>query len=125
MSDLDPSPRLQFSTRWLLAAVAVVALLLGAGVVAGGLLDAFLLRPAVTLFIPTCLLVVALHSKGEVRASAIGGLVPYAWMLADVFPGVGTWGVSGGRLWIALMVVACGLIGKLTYRWLDRNGLLR
>jgi hypothetical protein len=77
MSNLSPLPRLQFSLRWLLAAMAIAALLLGIlSFSAGQILVGICLFVLFHGVLPTAALVGAIYARGDLRACAIGVLVP-------------------------------------------------
>lgn len=121
MSSTAPS-RYQFSLRWLLIAMAVIAVLLGISVIAGDYVNALVVRPLVLLVVPACLLIFVVYGRQDLRAFGIGGLVPYVTILADKFPGtpfIG--GTFISRIWILLLVVACGAAAVTTRRWIDRR----
>jgi hypothetical protein len=121
MSSTDPS-RFQFSLRWLLIAMAVIAVLLGISVIAGDYVNALVVRPLVLLVVPACLLVIVVYGRQDLRAFGIGGLVPYVTILADKFPGTPLFGGNfTSRIWTLLLVVACGAAAVATRRWIDRR----
>jgi hypothetical protein len=119
MSSTSPS-RYQFSLRCLLIAMAVIAILLGASLIAGDYVNALIVRPFVLLVVPACLLIFVVYGRQELRAFGIGGLVPYVAILADKFPGTPLFGGAFiSYIWILLLVVACGATGVATRRWID------
>jgi hypothetical protein len=118
MSSPNTPPRFQFSLRWLILTVTVVALLLGLWTILGRFAEAVV--AALVLFVvPTPLVVAAIYGRGDLRTFSIGALVPF----------VMTWlrGPAPGFFSIALLLLSmliCGGVAVVTRRWLARRGLL-
>jgi len=124
MSNQSPAPRFQFSLRWLLISVAVVALLLGLGsfpIGQGllGLLLAIMLRG----LLPTVAIVSAIYGRGDVKAFAIGAAVCSIPVLTS---DIGPMNFAGLLLATISQLIAmglCGFVAMATRRWLARHGL--
>ena len=116
MSSPNPPPLFQFSLKWLLVAVAVIALLLGFGAFP---LLAVLLR----VLLPTVAIVAAIYSRGDVRTFAIGAAVSCIPLLTGEVgrPGISTL-FLGTISQLAVMGI-CGVAAVVTQRWLVRRGL--
>jgi len=119
MSNSSPPPRLQFSMRWLLAAVAVVALVLGLlSFTAGQLLVGVCLLVALRGLVPTAAAVGAIYARGDLQAFAIGALVP---CISVVTSGDEPWYRSGPILGVLLhltTIALCGATAVVLRRWI-------
>jgi len=123
MSKPDSLPRFQFSLRWMLIAVTVVAVLLGlgafqAGQMLVGLLFAIVLRGV----IPTVAVVAAIYGRGDVRAFAIGAVVACAGVLTTELGSIGTAGLVISTISQLVLTAICGIVAVATRRWLDGRG---
>ena len=117
-------PRFQFSLRWLLIGVTVVALFLGLTSLLGEGLFELIFVAAIFCILPTPLVVVTIFGHGELRTFAIGGLVPWLWFWVNGEPFsqlsiietliIGTWLPATGAV--------CGVIAMTTHRWLVERG---
>lgn len=119
-------PRFQFSLWWLMVLVTVVAISLGASALLGGLIAWLLFEAVVMCAVPTPLIIGAVFGRGDLRAFAIGGLVPWLLLWADS-PAISTGNWFAGRallLGIFVMVtsVACGIVAVVSRRWIERLG---
>jgi hypothetical protein len=114
------APRFQFSLAALLLLITVTAVFLGlVTTVAGSIL--FLVFSWIILYIlPTVILVWAIYGSGDVRAFAIGALVP---IVAFTIQGQTAAGHSFMERTIGLAATSgvCGLVASITRRWLLEN----
>ena len=124
MSNQSPAPRFQFSLRWLLISVAVVALLLGLGSfpIGQGILG-LLLAVVLRRLLPTVAIVSAIYGRGDVKAFAIGAAVCSIPILTtEIGPmNFAALGIATVSQLIAMGL--CGFVAVATRRWLARHGL--
>lgn len=124
MSNQSPAPRFQFSLRWLLVSVAIVALVFGLGSfpIGQGLLG-LLLAIMLQGLLPTVAIVTAIYGRGDVKAFAIGAAVCSIPILtAEIGPmNLAGLGIATVSQLIAMGV--CGFVAVATRRWLARHGL--
>jgi hypothetical protein len=121
MSSPSSLPRFQFSLRWLLIAVTIVAVLLGflsfqIGQILVGLCVFVVLRGIV----PTAALAGAIYGRGGLRAFAIGALVPCVPVLTSGAEPWDRWGwgfVSGAAIHLAAIGI-CGVVAVVARRGL-------
>src|SRR5882724_943480 len=106
MPTFDLPPRFQFSLRNMLIAVAVLAVLLGLFAVAGGILT-WLLAAVVIWILPTPLVVSAVYARGDLRAFAIGALVPWVSLWTSQYLGGSVLSVVGQTLQLLVMAAIC------------------
>jgi hypothetical protein len=118
MPTFNLPPRFQFSLRGMLIAVAVVALVLGLGAVAGGLLI-WLLTALVIWLLPTPLVVAAIYGRGDLRAFSIGALVPWASFWASGPAASSLVAIVDSTLWLLFMGGLCGFVAVATRRWIE------
>jgi hypothetical protein len=120
MTHIDSSsgPPFQFSLRWLLIVVTVVALLLGLMVMFGGGVFANVLL----LLYPTPLVVTIVYAKGEVRTFAIGAVVPWLSLAFLGSSRYANWAQLETVLWMLFLAGLSGAVAVFTRRWLVRNG---
>jgi hypothetical protein len=118
MPTFEFPPRIQFSLRGLLIAVAVVAVLLGVAAVANGILS-WLLAVVVMWVLPTPVLITAIYGRGDARALCIGALVP--WIPAILGRSVqgSLIDVMESTVWLLVMAGVCGVVAMLTRRWIE------
>ena len=95
--------------------ITVVAVLLGLAVTLGGYLVP-LFAFVTWCVLPVPLVICAIFGRGDVRAFAIGGLVPWFLISRDRFPPPLLW----LPVWLLVTLIVCGTIGVLTHRWLQR-----
>lgn len=110
--------RFQFSLRWLLIVVTVFALLMGISAVLGDGVR-FIIGIVVYVILPTPFVITAIYARGDVRAFAIGALVPWAAMWVD---GVPRSTPLSEVIWFLFVGGLCGAIAVLTRRWIVREG---
>jgi hypothetical protein len=95
--------------------ITVVAILLGLSVTLGGILVP-LFAFVTWCVLPVPLVICAIFGRGDLRAFAIGGLVPWFLMSGDRFPSPLLW----LPVWLLVTLIVCGTIGVLTHRCLQR-----
>jgi hypothetical protein len=125
MSNSSPAPRFQFSLRWLLISVAVVAVVLGLatftiGQAFIGLLLAILLRGV----FPTIAVISAIYGRGELRTFAIGAVVCSIPVVTSELGPMNSAGLIVGTISQLMAMGLCGVVAVATHRWLARHGLL-
>jgi hypothetical protein len=96
--------------------VTVVAILLGLAVTFQGL-TSLILASLIWCVLPTPLVICAIFGRGDVRAFAIGGLIPWFPLLRAAAPAP----VLLLPVWLVVMSLICGTIGAATYRWVIRH----
>jgi len=121
MSNASSLPRFQFSLRWLLVAVTAFAVVLG--------LSKFLGEPFVRciawivyVVAPTPLIAAAIYARGDIRAFAIGALVPWVLLGSELRLQSTSWSGLGLVFWLVLFGGLCGSIAVATRRWIERHG---
>jgi hypothetical protein len=123
MSNPTQVPRFQFSLRWLMLLVVVVAILLALVITAEQFLLRWFLAPITFFVLPTLYLIVAIFDRGDRQSFAIGALVPASVSIlgADVgrFSSFSGWIAS--TVWLLMMSAACGLVAVATHRWVVQN----
>jgi hypothetical protein len=106
--------QVQFSLSRLMIAVTVIALVLGVLVIAEDLVFGIIAIFVWCVF-PTPFIILALFGRGDLRAFAIGGLVPWLTYFR---------GVPGSvELLFSLIIVSpiCGAVAVAAFRWLGRH----
>lgn len=117
-------PRFQYSLKWLLIAVTVVAVLLGM-FASFAYAFWFVIVAIFWCVIPTPLLIGAIYGQGDLRTFAIGALVPWLafWWNPPVPPtGPYLGRLLGWALFLFVMSGACGAVAVATRRWIERWG---
>jgi hypothetical protein len=116
MPDTAPPsvPRFQFSLRWLLVVMTVVAVVFGFSAVFG---EGFFANILFALF-PTPVVVAIIYARGELRTFAIGSVIPWLYLahLSDNPVQIET------IIWLFVLAGLCGAIAIATRRWIERNG---
>jgi hypothetical protein len=111
-------PRFQFSLAWLLIALTVVAVILGLGASLGPVIGValFVLNLIVRCVVPTPLVICAIFARGQLRAAAIGALMPFVAILP--------WEAQSASLIALTLTVVCsavcGFLAAATWRWIRR-----
>jgi hypothetical protein len=116
------APRFQFSLATLLVLITVTAIFLGVvTTVAGSIL--FAVFSWILLYIlPTVVFACAIYGRGDVRAFAIGALIPIvAFMLRGPMAGARSSGLVESVFSTAITSGICGLVAAITRRWLLDN----
>jgi hypothetical protein len=114
--------RFQFSLRWLLVTVTVVALLFGWSVVIGDR-PFRMLAAGLYLIVPTPLVIGAIYGRGDTRAFSIGALLPWISRWSDGVPtGMTLIYLLQSLTWLLLIGAVCGALAVATRRWLIRRG---
>ncbi len=109
MSRTSPPSRWQFSLRWLLGAVAFIAVLLGLlSFSAGQLLVGLCLFIMLRGIVPTAALVAAIFARGDLQAFAVGALVPCISVIASGDEPWGRWGPVFGVVLQLATIALCG-----------------
>lgn len=124
--DSSPShsrtPRFQFSLRWLMIVVTVVALLLGLGVFAAGqVIVGLLLAIVLRGVIPTVAIVAAVFGRGETRALAIGAVVACIPILTTEIGPLRFSALIAGTISQFVAIGICGGVAVVTCRWIERH----
>jgi len=125
MSSPTPPPLFQFSLRWLLVVLTIVAVGLGLlsvlGNAIGGLFWFLLFVVA-----PAPLLIAAIFGRGDVQAFSIGVLVPWGVLTLEGFQhGIPLAKVAVACTSLLIEGVICGGVAVATRRWLKRQMLDR
>jgi hypothetical protein len=121
MPSFDIPPRLQFSLRGMLIAVAVLAVLIWLSTAVAGLL-LWVTWSLVYLLLPTPFVIAAVYTRGDIQAFAIGVLVPWVASWGSGRPGGGTLlSLIALALWFVVMGGICGIVAVASRRWLDRT----
>jgi hypothetical protein len=96
----------------LLVIVTAAALVLGLVVTINNIVPLFI-SVLVWCVLPTPLVICAIFGRGDLRAFAIGSLVPWVSLLS------GRAWQSGLTIlvWLVVMPLVCGIVAVLTYRW--------
>jgi hypothetical protein len=116
----DPlRPRFQFSMFRLMVVVTLVALLLGLAVTFGGFINVLLIS-VVGCVLPTPLVVCAIFGGKDLRAFAIGALIPWFTQITLRFPAPAS--TAFLTIWLLAMGGVCGAVAIATRRWLERTG---
>jgi len=106
--------------------VTVVALMLGVGTLLGDMIAWLLFVSVVNCILPTPLVIGVVFGRGDLRAFAIGGLVPWflLWAVSPVIS-TGSW-LPGRAIVLSIFVVvtsaACGIVAVVSRRWIERQG---
>jgi hypothetical protein len=95
--------------------ITAVAIVLGLAMTVQGL-TSLILASLIWCVLPTPLVICAIFGRGDVRAFAVGGLVPWLPLLRATPPGP-PWLLP---FWLVVMSALCGVIGAVTYRWVAR-----
>ena len=124
MSNESPAPRFQFSLRWLLISVAIVALVFGLGSfpIGQGILW-MLLYVASRKLLPTVAIVTAIYGRGDVKAFAIGAAVCTIPVLTTEIGPMNFAALVLGTISQMIAMGLCGFAAMSTRRWLARHGL--
>jgi hypothetical protein len=113
-----PDQRFQFSLRGLLVVMTLAALVFGLSAAGVYYLVAYVLY----VVFPVPLVMAVIYARGDVRAFAIGGIVPWATM---------TFGATAARngrvefgtiIWLVVVGGICGATAVWTRRWIQRSG---
>jgi hypothetical protein len=124
MSSSSPVPRFQFSLRWMLISVAVVALLFGlAAFPIGQVVLALLLAILLRGLLPTIALVAAIYGRGDVKAFAIGAAVSAVPALLTPLTATHLLTLLLGLVSQLIGMGICGAVAMATRRTLARRGL--
>jgi hypothetical protein len=91
--------------------MTVVAIVLGFAVTINGLVP-MIIASLVWCVMPTPFVICAIFARGDVRAFAIGGLVPWLLLLRGELPGH----PFLVPVWLLIMPVICGVVAVATYR---------
>lgn len=111
MMNIRPPSRLQFSLRWLLAMVAIVAVLLGLlSFSVGQFVVGVCLLVVLRGIVPTAAVVGAVYARGDLRAFAIGALVP---CISAMMSGDEPWNRWGPVFGVALRLTTVALCGSI------------
>ena len=105
-------PKIQFSLARLMVVMTLVAILLGFAVTVGGLIPLLLLS-LIWCVVPTPLVICAIFGRGDIRAFAIGGLVPWLILWQSTL-------FQSGLIvpvLLTVMSVICGIVAVATFRW--------
>jgi hypothetical protein len=117
-------PRFQFSLRLLLAAVTIVAVLLGLGAfLTGQLLLGLMLAVLLRGVIPTMAVVTAFYGRGDLRAFAIGAVVVCVPTMTTDLGRLGFGDLVVGTVAQFVAIGFCGFVAVGVRRWLERHGL--
>jgi hypothetical protein len=92
--------------------MTVVAIVLGFAVTIKGLVP-MIIASLVWCVMPTPFVICAIFARGDVRAFAIGGLVPWLPLLRGVLPSHPPFLIP---VWLLIMTVICGVVAVATYR---------
>ena len=122
MSSLNSPPRFQFSLRWLLIAVTIVAVLIGLGSIPVGQgLVGLLLAISLRGLLPTVAVVSAIYGRGDLRAFAIGAVVCCVPLLTTELGPLSFSGLILGTISQLIAMGLCGAVAIATRRWLMRQ----
>ncbi len=105
-------PKFQFNLVWLLVAIVVLFLAMGAASSFRDLVGS-LFFVSVCCVLPTPLVVAAIFGRGDIQSFAIGALVPWFTLLP--------W-MSTMAMWLLILPLICGTIAVVTRRWLRLFG---
>ena len=105
-------PRPRFNLVWLVIAIVVVLVVLGAASSFRDLVGS-LFFVSVCCVLPTPLVVAAIFGRGDIQTFAIGALVPWITLLP--------W-LSSMFIWLLILPILCGTLAVVTRRWLRLFG---
>lgn len=111
-------PLLRFSMFRLMGAFTLIAVLLGLIVTFDGFVNLVVIS-VVGCVLPTPLAICAIFGRGDVRAFAIGALIPWFTQLALRFPAPAS--MVWLMVWFLVMGGTCGALAVATRRRLERN----
>jgi hypothetical protein len=115
-----PTKRFQFSLRWLLIAVTLVALLLGLSTIfGGGLVNVAAYILYVVFAVP--LVVTIIFARGDLQTFAIGGVVPWSTITVSRIPSGGIVGLEI-IVWLLVLTGISGFVAIATRRWIESHG---
>jgi hypothetical protein len=120
MPTFDFPPRIQFNLRGLLIAVALIAVLFGLFTIAQGLFG-WLIAIVVIWILPTPLVAAAVYARGDLRAFAIGALVPWFSLWATQHLGGSFLDMFGKTIELLILAGICGSVAVATRRWIERK----
>jgi hypothetical protein len=114
------APRFQFSLAALLLLITVSAVFLGLVTTVAGSILLAVFSWIILYILPSFLLVSAIYGRDDVRAFAIGALVP---IVAFIFDRQASAGHSFLERTVGLAATSgvCGLVAVITRRWLLEN----
>lgn len=117
-------PRVQFSLRWLLLAMTMVAILLGITVIVGDTIVYFLYLAITVCLLPTPLLIGIIFGRGDVRAFSVGAILPWVALWANLTPDLpGHWFMWRAVIMTMFLVftgMMCGLFAVVSRRLVER-----
>jgi hypothetical protein len=113
-----PLPRFQFSLARLMVAVALIAVVVWFATKVGSFISVALFS-FFACAIPTPIVICAIYGRGDIRAFAIGALIP--WIVAFRLAWPDPYGAFLEMIWLLTMGTACGVIAVGTRRWIERN----
>ncbi len=122
MPNPSQRPRFQFSLRWLLIAMTLVALACGLTGALGRPFTGFLAWTFYVVF-PTPLITAAIYARDDLQAFAVGALVPWTTTIwRDGPPRTADWAnLFGFVLFLLLFGGICGALAVATRRWLSHR----
>jgi hypothetical protein len=124
MSSHTSPPRFQFSLRWMLVAVAIVAILLGLGSLSIGRgLIGLLLAISLRGVLPTIAVAAAVYGRGDVQAFAVGAVVCSIPILTTEIGSLSFTSLVLGTISQLIAMALCGVTAVATRRWVVRHGL--
>jgi hypothetical protein len=126
VTNSSPVPRFQFSVRWLLISVAVVAGLLAlASLNVGQVILGLLFTVVLCGLLPTVAVASAVYARGDLRTFAIGAVVASIPLLTSDLGQMGFPALVVGTISQLIAMALCGAAAVVTRRWLDRHGFTR
>ena len=111
-------PRFQFSLWWLMVAITIVCVFLFLSVTVGDFIEVAFASVLWCIF-PTPIVALAIYSRGDLQAFAIGALVP--WTTLIIFRAPVSFSFFAASIWLPIMCVICGFVAGVTRRWIKAN----
>jgi hypothetical protein len=113
-------PRFQFSLWWLMIVVSIACVTLGVWeILPRGIIGYLVVDPFILGLVPTALVTCAIYARGDMRAFAIGALVPLISVVMTRDGQLSVWAIGFWTLFVGSM---CGALAVALRRWLEFRG---
>jgi hypothetical protein len=109
-------PRFRFSLWWLMAAITAASVFLFISVSFGGFI-AVVIASTLWCIVPTPLVVIAIYGRGDLKAFAIGALIPWVMLISMRYPAEGLF--LAASIWLLPLCAICGVLAAATRRWIQ------
>lgn len=116
-------PPFQFSLKWLMISVTVLAVLLAIGIATGGFVIGLLSAVFLRGILPTLFVVGAIYARRDLQAFSLGALVSCIPLLTTDLGPISTFALVSGTISQLFVAVICGFVAVAARRWIVRHGL--